>query len=326
MKEWYLINPQPTLNSGYEKDEFADYAQDGFDELLTETQLGKDIVFCKGQFDGEKFEVEVAGQGIVQSETPDAYTQGYKRQLLTRIGEIADYKYIRYDNAIWIIMTEPADNCIYDKCVLHLCNYVLKWQLNDNSVVYYPANIENSSQYNNGEDGNKTLTLGFNQFIGYVSLDDVSVLIERDKRLFIDYNKEHPLPYKITRPDTVSFSYGKGRVLTMIFTEDQYNPTTDLIEEWLCDYKPQVQNTVTITYKGSPVLRIGGRKTLTAETTGTVSSWSVDNPNVTITPNGNSAIISCDNNEDYIGQSFKVTAVLATGEMGECGFTIVGGV
>lgn len=60
MTEWYLINPQPTLNSGFEKDEFADYAQDGFDELLEETQLGKDIVLCKGQFNGENFEVEVS--------------------------------------------------------------------------------------------------------------------------------------------------------------------------------------------------------------------------------------------------------------------------
>ena len=55
MTEWYLINPQPTLNSGFEKDEFTDYAQDGFDELLTETQLGKAIKFCKGKFDGKNF-------------------------------------------------------------------------------------------------------------------------------------------------------------------------------------------------------------------------------------------------------------------------------
>lgn len=326
MTEWYLINPQPTLNSGFEKDEFEGFAQDGFDETLTETQLGKDIVFCKGKFDGNKFEFEVPSQGIVQSETPDAYTQGYKRQLLTRIGEISDYKYIRYDNSIWIIMTEPADNRIYDKCVIHLCNYVLKWQTDDGSIVYYPTNIENSSQYNNGSDSNKVLTLGYNQLMAYISLDDISVQLGRDKRMFIDYNKAYPIPYKVTRPDTVSFSYGKGRIVNVIFTEDQYNPTTDSIEEWLCDYKPQVQNTVTITYKGSPVLRIGGNKTLTADATGDVLSWTVDNPNVTISSSDNFAVISCDNNEDYIGQSFKVTAVLTTGETGECSFTIVGGV
>ena len=64
MLEWYLDTPQPTFNSGFEYDEFADYAKDGFDELLTETQLGKDIFLCKGAFDGEKFEVETPTKGI----------------------------------------------------------------------------------------------------------------------------------------------------------------------------------------------------------------------------------------------------------------------
>ena len=206
MTEWYLINPQPTLNSGFEKDEFTDYAQDGFDELLTETQLGKTIKFCKGKFDGENFDIEVDGEGIVQSETPDAYTQGYKRQLLTRIADkVADYKYIKYDGAIWLIITEPADNCIYDKCVLHQCNYIFKWQNANKDIIYCPASIENASQYNTGEEGNKILMLGYNQLMAYVSLDDDTVVIDRNLRLFVDYNKVNPIPYKVTRPDTVAF-------------------------------------------------------------------------------------------------------------------------
>ena len=218
MTDWYLINPQPTLNSGFEKDEFTDYAQDGFDELLTETQLGKDIVFCKGKFDGENFEIEVDGEGIVQSETPDAYTQGYKRQLLTRRGEISDYKYIKYDGSIWLIMTEPADNCIYDKCVLHQCNYILKWQNANKDIIYCPASIENASQYNTGEEGNKILILGYNQLMAYVSLDDDTVVIDRNLRLFVDYNKVNPIPYKVARPDTVAFSYVKNLVMCIVLT------------------------------------------------------------------------------------------------------------
>ena len=257
MTEWYLINPQPTLNSGFEKDEFTDYAQDGFDELLTETQLGKAIKFCKGKFDGENFEIEVDGEGIVQSETPDAYTQGYKRQLLTRIADkVADYKYIKYDGAIWLIITEPADNCIYDKCVLHQCNYILKWQNANKDIIYCPASIENASQYNTGEEGNKILMLGYNQLMAYVSLDDDTIVIDRNLRLFVDYNKINPIPYKVTRPDTVAFSYGKNRVMCLVLTEDQYNPKTDSIENWLCDYFKV--STVTITYSGNPTIRVGG--------------------------------------------------------------------
>ncbi len=129
MKEWYLIGDLPVMNGGCEIGEWDNYAVDSFSEALSETPLGKQICMCRGGFDGEKFETEIAAQGIVQSETPDAYTQGWQRQLLTRIADkIQDYKYIRYDGNIWVIMTMPADNLIYNKCVIHLCNYILKWQ------------------------------------------------------------------------------------------------------------------------------------------------------------------------------------------------------
>ncbi len=324
MTEWYLINPQPTLNSGFEKDELTDYAQDGFDELLTETQLGKAIKFCKGKFDGENFEIEVEGEGIVQSETPDAYTQGYKRQLLTRIADkVADYKYIKYDGAIWLIMTEPADNCIYDKCVLHQCNYILKWQNTTKDIIYCPASIENASQYNTGEEGNKILMLGYNQLMAYVSLDDDTVVIDRNLRLFVDYNKVNSIPYKVTRPDTVAFSYGKNRVMCLVLTEDQYNPKTDSIENWLCDYFKV--STVTITYSGNPTIRVGGTKTLKVDTTETVT-WSVESDiGATITPDGNSVKVKCINNIDYVGKTVTVKATVGN-STGECLLTVIGGV
>ena len=322
MTDWYLINPQPTLNSGFEKDEFTDYAQDGFDELLTETQLGKDIVFCKGKFDGENFEIEVDGEGIVQSETPDAYTQGYKRQLLTRRGEISDYKYIKYDGSIWLIMTEPADNCIYDKCVLHQCNYILKWQNANKDIIYCPASIENASQYNTGEEGNKILILGYNQLMAYVSLDDDTVVIDRNLRLFVDYNKVNPIPYKVTRPDTVAFSYGKNRVMCLVLTEDQYNPKTDSIENWLCDYfKVSI---VTITYSGNPTIRVGGTKTLNVDTTETVT-WSVESDvGATITPDGNSVKVKFPNDMSFVDKTITVKATVGS-DVGECVLTITGG-
>ena len=323
MTEWYLINPQPTLNSGFEKDEFTDYAQDGFDELLTETQLGKAIKFCKGKFDGENFEIEVDGEGIVQSETPDAYTQGYKRQLLTRIADkVADYKYIKYDGAIWLIITEPADNCIYDKCVLHQCNYILKWQNANKDIIYCPASIENASQYNTGEEGNKILMLGYNQLMAYVSLDDDTVVIDRNLRLFVDYNKVNPIPYKVTRPDTVAFSYGKNRVMCLVLTEDQYNPKTDSIENWLCDYFKV--STVTITYPGNPTIRVGGTKTLNVDTTETVT-WSVESDvGATITPNGNSVKVKCPNDMSFVDKTITVKATVGS-DVGECILTITGG-
>ena len=324
MIDWCLIKPQPTFNSGFESDEFTNYVQNGFDEILTETPLGKDIILCKGAFDGENFEVEVQSQGIVQSETPDAYTQGYKRQLLTRIGEIDSYKYIKYDGFIWLIMTEPTDNCIYDKCVLHQCNYVLKWQTATKHIVYYPACIENSSQYNTGEEGDRTITLGYNQLMSYLSMDETSVLINRDLRLFVDYNTVNPLPYKVTRPDTVAYSYASNRVMCLVLTEDQYDPNTDSIEHWLCDYFPTSTETIAIIYSGNPTIRIGGTKTLKVGLDIPVT-WSVESETgAIITPDGNSVKVKCPSG-DFVEQKITVKAE-SNGIVGECVLTVTGGV
>lgn len=323
MTEWYLIKPQPTINSGFEKDEFTDYAQDGFDELLTETQLGKDIVFCKGSFDNQNFEVEVNSKGIVQSETPDTYTQGYKRQFLSRIGEISDYKYIKYDGSIWLIMTEPSDNCIYDKCVLHLCNYILKWQDFNKNIIYCPASIENASQYNMGEEGDKTITLGYNQLMVYIPITDETIMIDRTLRLFVDYSIKNHLPYKVTRIDTITNSYGKNRVMCLILTEDQYNPNKDSIENWLCDYF-EVSN-IAIVYQGQPTVRVGGTKTVRVDTDKEVV-WSIEGDiPAEITPDGNSAKVKCPNNQSYIGKIIVVKAVV-DGAEGICELTVTGGV
>lgn len=311
MTDWYLINPQPTLNSGFERDEFAGYARDGFDELLTETQLGKEVILCNGRFDGKHFETEFATNAIVQSETPDTYTQGWKRQLLTRVADsISNYKYIKYDNQIWLIMNEPSDNCIYDKCVIHLCNYVLRWQNRNSETVNCPASIENASQYNTGENTNKTLVLGYNQFMIYVSLDDETLRINRDLRFFIDYDKENPLPYKVTRPDKVSFSYGKSRVMCMVVTEDQYNPDTDNIELMLCDYQPPQQEiTTNIIYNGEPKIRIGRSKTFKSDSPTTfslvVSDIAKDMVHLTQTDDY-SCKVSVDNKPILVGASFKL--------------------
>lgn len=317
MKDWYLIKPQPTLNGGFEYNEFADYAHDGFDELLTETQLGKDIVFCKGQFDGEKFEVEVSSKGIVQSETPDAYTQGWQRQLLTRISDrVQDYKYIIYDGHIWVIMTMPSDNQIYNKCVIHLCNYTLKWQDKKGMIYYYPANVQDATQYNTGIEGTREIHTGYVQLMAWVSLDEITSGLERDMRMFIDVDKTSPTPYAITSKSTVAYSYGDDmRVMRITFTEDEIDPKKDNVEEWLCDYvnpnsTPQ-PSSIEISYSGSPEIRIGGRKTFNTDIPVRFSMMVADVWKETLAftqIDDYSCTITADNDSAMVGASFKIVA------------------
>jgi hypothetical protein len=337
--DWYLIS-SPHYTEGTETNDFEFNANLGVDDFLTDTPLSSKIFLCKGKFnnDDKSFEFEYETEGILQGVSPETQTKGWQRQLLTRLRTISDYKYVKiYDEDykrwnIWLIMTMPSNNKVYEKVVLYLCNYIAKWQDGDGNIIYQPFHVENASQYNTGEEGDKILTLGYNQLLVYTSLDDNTVYLNRTKRMFIDYNDINPLPYRITRIDTVSESYGENRVICLVFTEDVYDPDTDSIENWLCDYfKPKVSQPIEITYTGDPIIRVGGSaKTFTANTTETVT-WELitvaeQNKYITMTVTDNKCKIKCSNNELLIGSSIKLKCTDTSGNIGELLIDIVGGV
>lgn len=276
MEEWYVMNPQPTMNSGFEKDEWDDYVFDAFDEALTETQLGDTVKFCRGQYDEEtgNFEVEFETQAAVQDKSPDAYTRGWQRQILTRISDnIDDYKYIKYKDKedakeqIYLIVTMPSTNKIYTKAVIHECNYILKWQDEETGLIYtYPTYTADATQYNTGvESANGVVQTGYVQLMSWISLDDVTVELQRDKRMFIDYSKKHPETFIITSMSKVPYSYNEMRMMRITFTECEMNPKTDRPDLMLCDYiEPKIQPTqdIVLSYAGEAEIRIGGKKTI----------------------------------------------------------------
>lgn len=337
--DWYLIN-SPHYTEDTETNDFEFNANLGVEDFLTDTPLSSKIFLCKGKFnnDDKSFEFEYETEGILQGVSPETQTKGWQRQLLTRLRTISDYKYVKiYDEDykrwnIWLIMTMPSNNKVYEKVVLYLCNYIAKWQDDNGNIIYQPFHVENASQYNTGEEGDKILTLGYNQLLVYTSLDNNTVYLDRTKRMFIDYNNVNPLPYRITRIDTVSESYGESRVICLVFTEDVYNPKTDSIENWLCDYiKSNSSTPIEITYTGNPIIRVGGSaKTFTANTTETVTweliTTDMQNKYITMAVTDNKCKIKCSNNELLIGSSIKLKCTDTSGNVGELLINIVGGV
>jgi len=231
MIEWYLMK-SPVFGSGFENDEFSDYSENGFDEILNETPLGKNITLCKNTFDGVNFETEFKCRGIVQSETPDSQTQSFQRQLLTHIGTVRDYKYVKYDGSPWLIMNKPSNNLIYEKVILYQCNYIAKW-----GNIHQPFVIRSAGQYNLGEKNGKIINLGDGRLTAFTSADENTLALERGQRMFIDCDRKTPYPYRITHIDSVSYSYGENRIIGITFEESQYNPDTDDIDLMLCDCK-----------------------------------------------------------------------------------------
>lgn len=163
-----------------------------------------------------------------------------------------------WNNINWLVTEIDLDNEVYTKGTISLCNWLFKWQDSSGNILTRQSVVLNASQYNSGVDGNKTLTLGSNQFMVYLPLDEDTLKLTYDKRVFIDNN--YQIPYKITRPDNVSTSYNGNGLICLIMSQDVLSDE-DRPDLGICNYfEPVIQPSTTceITYANSPTIYVGG--------------------------------------------------------------------
>ena len=235
---------------------------------------------------------------------------------------VGDLLYDKKRNLYWICIESFDRDEILCAGKLVRCNYIMKWQDDNKNIFEYPVFEINSTQYNSGEFGDKTMTLGSSQHLITAIADENTIALNHGHRFFWDRNTVDPTVFKLTQNDTTAVNYDKG-LIKITVTEDQYNPKTDSIENWLCDYFKV--STVTITYSGNPTIRVGGTKTLNVDTTEAVT-WSVESDvGATITPNGNSVKVKCPNDMSFVDKTIIVKAIVGS-DIGECVLMITGGV
>ncbi len=257
---------------------------------------------------------------------------GYTVQFETLIDKTIPIGTVLYDTdeQIYYLCTESFNkDKILNNGKLTRCNSFLKWQDNSGKIFEYPVFDINSTQYNSGVQGDKVMILGSTQHMLTVTADENTIALEHDKRFFSDRNIKSPTVFKLTQNDTTALNYDKG-LLHLTITEDEYNPDTDSIENWLCDYfKPNSPTPIEITYTSNPIIRVGGSaKTFTANTTEIVT-WSVDNDfegNILLDPNSNTCKVKCAFNEDIVNQTFTLSCTDESGNVGMVEITITGGV
>ena len=249
---------------------------------------------------------------------------GYQKEftsLITAPVQHGDTFYNEDEGLYWICTEVMCKSGLYYDGKLTRCNNILKWQDENKHIFEYPVFDINSTQYNSGEFGDKTMTLGSSQHLLTIVADENTIALNHGHRFFWDRNTVDPTVFKLTQNDTTAVNYDRG-IVKLTVTEDQYNPKTDSIENWLCDYFKV--STVTITYSGNPTIRVGGTKTLNVDTTETVT-WSVDSDvGATITPNGNSVKVKCPNDMSFVDKTITVKATVGS-DVGECILTITGG-
>ena len=272
IKEWYLITPntRPNITSGFGNDAFVDYKDDAFAEVLT-TDVADELILYN--YDLSK---SVELRGVIQGNIADTQLKSMERTVLVPIGTLHSGDYIFFEDEYWIVDGRPGNNKTYEKATLKECQYKLKWQKNDGTVIERWANFASASKYDVGETNDKTIVLTSNNLTVIMPNDKDSMTID-GKRVFIDHSDIPEKVFKITRNDDVLFLHGShGGTLNLIADKVELNLETDRQDLRLCDYidptpstPPQKPDETTdlravIDFNGDQELKIGGStKTLT---------------------------------------------------------------
>ena len=137
----------------------------------------------------------------------------------------------------YLICTESfnVDN-IHFKGKFTLCNWMLKWQKKDGTILEYPCYDMNSTQYNSGEQYNRNFTVESSQHMLTLPSDENTVEICTPQRFYLDKATVNPMTYIVTQNDTTSYNYGKKGLVKVTVYVHPNNPETDRIDLGICDY------------------------------------------------------------------------------------------
>ena len=240
MKEWYLNCPSPNITSGYENDALSEYAQDNFVDVL-ETSFSDTVLLFNYSLSESK-EIKC----IIQGNIANTQLNSMERTILVPIGTLHSGDYIFFEDEYWIVDGRPGNNKSYEKATLKECQYKLRWQKDDGTIIERWANLTSSSKYDVGENGNNTIILTSNNYLIIIPNDKDSMTLD-GKRVFIDLSDVPEKVFKITRNDDVLFNHhGHGGTLNLIADKTELNKEKDNQELWLCDYI-DVSNLITPT-------------------------------------------------------------------------------
>lgn len=270
MKEWYLNCPSPNITSGYENDALSEYAQDNFTDVLETTFSDTALLFNYSLSESKEIKC------IIQGNIANTQLKSMERTILVPIGTLHSGDYVFFEDEYWIVDGRPCNNKSYEKATLKECQYKLRWQKDDGTIIERWVYLTSSSKYDVGENGNNTIVLTSNNYLITIPNDEDSMTLD-GKRVFIDLSDIPEKVFKITRNDDVLFAHGShGGTLNLIADKTEFNKETDNQELRLCDYigstttppsyptTPDETEDLPATISGTSNLRIGVTRNYTA--------------------------------------------------------------
>lgn len=117
-----------------------------------------------------------------------------------------------------------------------LCNWILKWQKKDGTILEYPCYDMNSTQYNSGEQSNAHFTIGSSQHMITLPSDENTIALSTPQRFYLDKNMDNPTSFIVTQNDTTSHNYGKKGLVKVTVYEYPNNTEADRPDLGICDY------------------------------------------------------------------------------------------
>lgn len=305
-KDWYLTKRNPNITSGLEDSVMEHYAQSNFNDVL-EIAFSDAVTLYSSDL-SEQTSIKC----VVQGGSPDSTLKSTEATVLCKIGTLKAGMYIYYDDAYWLVTSNPRNNKSYEKCVMNKCNWLLKWQDKNGNIIERWSVITSAAKYNNGEKVTNAIVVGSDQFLIQLPIDDASIYVNRGVKFFIDYNTENPTTYELTNPLNVINYYGENNGTTYwIAKETQYSPTETELELGVCNYvEPTTTTPTTVTLEGLDTIRVGikgvykvdGVTSFTITITGSVafSKNVVDENTITL----------CVSDDDYIDEVFTINVIV----------------
>lgn len=259
---------------------------------------------------------------------------------ITDIVEIGDYLYNELENTYWICTESFNVEGVHFQGKLTQCNWYLRWQKQDGSILEYPCQDINSTQYNSGVSGNNIVTLGSAQHMETVQATDDTLALASPQRFYI--SRTNTIPFIVTQNDTTAYNYGKG-LCKITVTQDQNRSEKDRPDLGICDYhspttppaplEPDETTDLSALITGGTTLRCGRAKNWSVkfinregkEVTNCDFKWNVIGAtNVSQTINGHKIQLRIDE-EDCIGSSFLLSITVNNVIIGQTEVTIIEG-
>lgn len=259
--------------------------------------------------------------------------------------DIGDYIYDEREGTYWLCTESYNINDVHYEGKLTECNWYLRWQRADGVIVEYPAQDLNSTQYNSGESGNATITLGSAQHMETVQANEDTLALASPQRFYVSRN--HTIPFVVTQNDSTALNYGTKGICRITVTQDVIRDV-DRPDLGICDYR-EIDNTDTpsedptppenpdemtdlrVVISGNKNLKVGFSRTYTVKFTDENGNeidesdwtWDVGADHIDVVEQNGNEIELLIENDDYIGSSFILSVVKDTVTLAQIEITVV---